>query len=188
MIPKTGGKLRRLGIPTVRDRVVQAALKLVLEPIFEADCAPRGAAGPDAVRGRVGLLAPATHGPVTRRLTSTSRRNRSRNRSSCASPGCTTLTATGSPSRATPRKTWPIPPAPSRRRRRYGPIRRGSRAPSGSNSTPPPNRAATSIIYTAIPTTPIPEGAVLSELPRRPGRQTTSESSTRAAVAEVTAE
>jgi len=34
-IPKPGGKLRRLGIPTVRDRVVQAALKLVLEPIFE---------------------------------------------------------------------------------------------------------------------------------------------------------
>ncbi|MGH9211809.1 MAG: group II intron reverse transcriptase/maturase [Acidimicrobiales bacterium] len=40
MIPKTGGKLRRLGIPTVRDRVVQAALKLVLEPIFEADFRP----------------------------------------------------------------------------------------------------------------------------------------------------
>jgi RNA-directed DNA polymerase len=40
MIPKTGGKLRRLGIPTVRDRVVQAALKLVLEPIFEADFHP----------------------------------------------------------------------------------------------------------------------------------------------------
>ncbi|MFH1330930.1 MAG: group II intron reverse transcriptase/maturase [Actinomycetota bacterium] len=36
-IPKTGGKLRRLGIPTVRDRVVQAALKVVLEPVFEAD-------------------------------------------------------------------------------------------------------------------------------------------------------
>jgi RNA-directed DNA polymerase len=34
-IPKSGGKLRRLGIPTVRDRVVQACLKLVLEPIFE---------------------------------------------------------------------------------------------------------------------------------------------------------
>ena len=34
MIPKRGGKLRRLGIATVRDRVVQAALKLVLEPIF----------------------------------------------------------------------------------------------------------------------------------------------------------
>lgn len=43
MIPKRGGKLRRLGIPTVADRVVQTALKLVLEPIFEADCAPRGA-------------------------------------------------------------------------------------------------------------------------------------------------
>ena len=40
MIPKSGGKRRRLGIPTVRDRVVQAALKLVLEPIFEADFAP----------------------------------------------------------------------------------------------------------------------------------------------------
>ncbi|MFG2394519.1 group II intron reverse transcriptase/maturase [Streptomyces lavendulae] len=36
-IPKAGGKLRSLGIPTVRDRVVQAALKLLLEPIFEAD-------------------------------------------------------------------------------------------------------------------------------------------------------
>src|SRR5680860_277467 len=40
MIPKTGGKLRRLGIPTITDRVVQAALKLVLEPIFEADFRP----------------------------------------------------------------------------------------------------------------------------------------------------
>jgi RNA-directed DNA polymerase len=40
MIPKPGGKRRRLGIATVRDRVVQAALKLVLEPIFEADFEP----------------------------------------------------------------------------------------------------------------------------------------------------
>ena len=40
MIPKAGGKLRRLGIPTVADRVVQASLKLVLEPIFEADFLP----------------------------------------------------------------------------------------------------------------------------------------------------
>ena len=41
-IPKPGGsgKVRRLGIPTVADRVVQAALKLVLEPIFEADFLP----------------------------------------------------------------------------------------------------------------------------------------------------
>jgi RNA-directed DNA polymerase len=41
MIPKPGSrKRRRLGIPTVADRVVQASLKLVLEPIFEADFAP----------------------------------------------------------------------------------------------------------------------------------------------------
>jgi RNA-directed DNA polymerase len=40
MIPKPGGKLRRLGIATITDRVVQAALKLVLEPIFEADFLP----------------------------------------------------------------------------------------------------------------------------------------------------
>ena len=41
-IPKPGGsgKVRSLGIPTVADRVVQAALKLVLEPIFEADFEP----------------------------------------------------------------------------------------------------------------------------------------------------
>ena len=41
MIPKPGTtKRRRLGIPTARDRVVQASLKLVLEPIFEADFRP----------------------------------------------------------------------------------------------------------------------------------------------------
>ena len=40
MIPKASGKLRRLGIPTARDRTVQASLKLVLEPIFEADFHP----------------------------------------------------------------------------------------------------------------------------------------------------
>ncbi len=39
-IPKPSGKVRRLGIPTTLDRVVQAALKLVLEPIFEADFKP----------------------------------------------------------------------------------------------------------------------------------------------------
>ncbi len=40
MIPKANGKLRRLGIATITDRVVQASLKLVLEPIFEADFDP----------------------------------------------------------------------------------------------------------------------------------------------------
>jgi RNA-directed DNA polymerase len=40
MIPKAGGKLRRLGIATIADRVVQASLKLVLEPIFEANFLP----------------------------------------------------------------------------------------------------------------------------------------------------
>ena len=34
------GKVRKLGIPVIADRVVQAALKLVLEPIFEADFVP----------------------------------------------------------------------------------------------------------------------------------------------------
>jgi RNA-directed DNA polymerase len=41
MIPKgKSGKLRKLGVPTVADRVVQASLKAVLEPIFEADFKP----------------------------------------------------------------------------------------------------------------------------------------------------
>ena len=36
-IPEEGGKVRVLSIPSIRDRVVQGALMLILEPIFEAD-------------------------------------------------------------------------------------------------------------------------------------------------------
>ncbi len=40
MIPKADGSLRALGIPTIRDRVAQMAVKLIIEPIFEADFCP----------------------------------------------------------------------------------------------------------------------------------------------------
>src|SRR5664279_3556390 len=62
MIPKPGGGERPLGIPTIRDRVVQTATKLVLEPIFEADLEPKaygyrpGRSGIDAVKAVHRLL------------------------------------------------------------------------------------------------------------------------------------
>jgi RNA-directed DNA polymerase len=62
MIPKPGGGERPLGIPTIRDRVVQTAAKLVLEPIFEADIEPTaygyrpGRSGADAIKAVHALL------------------------------------------------------------------------------------------------------------------------------------
>ncbi len=68
MIPKLDGSERPLGVPTVRDRVVQTAAKLVLEPIFEADFEPNaygyrpGRGALDAVKEvKAALLQGETH-------------------------------------------------------------------------------------------------------------------------------
>src|SRR5512147_2163556 len=62
LIPKPGGGERPLGIPTIRDRVVQTAAKLVVEPIIEADLDPAaygyrpGRSGTDAIKAVHALL------------------------------------------------------------------------------------------------------------------------------------
>jgi hypothetical protein len=67
-IPKDGGKVRVLSIPSIRDCVVQGALKLILEPIFEADFLGNpvdrlmgSPPGPVSIRSRLGA-AGETHG------------------------------------------------------------------------------------------------------------------------------
>lgn len=63
MTPKPGGGERPLGIPTIRDRVVQTAAELVLEPIFEADLEPMaygyrpGRSGSEAIEALRALIA-----------------------------------------------------------------------------------------------------------------------------------
>ena len=70
LIPKRSGKLRSLGIPALRDRIVQMATKLVLEPIFEADFCPTsygfrpGRRAQDAIE-QVRYFINATHAPTS---------------------------------------------------------------------------------------------------------------------------
>ena len=53
MIPKPGGGEHPLGIPTIRDRVIQTATKIVLEPVFEADFEDSAyGSGPCTLRGK----------------------------------------------------------------------------------------------------------------------------------------
>jgi RNA-directed DNA polymerase len=75
LIPKPGqpGKFRALGIPTVKDRVVQAAMKNILEPIFEADFFPTsygfrpGRSAHGALEHLRMLLRPREVGPMSQR-------------------------------------------------------------------------------------------------------------------------
>jgi RNA-directed DNA polymerase len=61
LIPKPGGGERPLGIPTIKDRAVQTAAKLILEPIFEADLSD-AAYGYSDTTGRFRFPAPSLLG------------------------------------------------------------------------------------------------------------------------------
>ena len=94
IIPKPGGGERPLGIPTIRDRVVQTAAKIVLEPIFEADFEdsaygyrPRRSAI-DAVKETHRLMCrgiPTSSTPICRSILTRSRTRTSSNRWPAAS-------------------------------------------------------------------------------------------------------
>jgi len=90
MIPKASGKLRKLGIPTAADRTVQAALKLLLEPIFEADFEPvsygfRPGRRPHDAIAEIHMLATNSYEWV---LDATSRPVSTRSRTRRCWPGC----------------------------------------------------------------------------------------------------
>ncbi|WP_207935883.1 hypothetical protein [Actinomadura sp. KC216] len=76
-VPKKDGKVRYLGTPTLRDRTAQLALKLILEPIFEADCYPssygyRPSRGPRTPSPR-STISPASRRPASGSSRATSR-------------------------------------------------------------------------------------------------------------------
>jgi retron-type reverse transcriptase len=77
-VPKPGqpGKTRPLGIPTVRDRVVMTAAKLVLEPIFEADFLPSSYGFPPEALSPPGMRRPPGRGQPRPRLGDGCRRAR----------------------------------------------------------------------------------------------------------------
>ncbi len=78
----------------------------------------------------------AVYAPDTSLEVATSRRNRSRNRGSCANWACSCLTATSLPSGARPSTTRPMPPSPISAMIRYGPTCRGSPGFNGFTDQP----------------------------------------------------